>query len=298
MNPVEIEPEVDAVVEFDRLPAIAHVETDRFCDGCGYNLRTQPVRREARTRLLLCRCPECGRFHSVGDATTAGRVWLGRLGTLALFFWVVTVIGSFVGLGAAQIGLSLVPLEELTSYRQVSIASSSTQPVSGANPTSQISSTTTVISGGRIIITGPGGTSTSTYRRVVREPSEHDAALIALLRGLSFVLGFVLATLTAIFLHHWRRWCYVGPVLVVSAGAAALTLYGWNYDYPHLVHWAIPHVVAHAVSCFAGGLVGILFGRAFARLLLTIILPPRVRQVLAFLWLVDGKQPPAATTRA
>jgi len=290
MNPTDADSRAAATAEFDGRPAVAYVEIDRFCDGCGYNLRTQPVRREAHTGLLLCRCPECGAFQPARDAVTAGRLWLARLGTLALCGWVLAICGAFVGLGAAQVGLSYFPLDELTTYRLIPFppaASAST----GTSPASRPVSTVTV-QVGRIVFSGPDG-STSTYRRVPREPREHDTAFLALLWSLSGALGFVLATLLAVCLYHWRRWGYVIPVLVVSGGGGALTLYIWNYNYPYLTAWALPYVSGQAALCLAGGLLGVLFGRALARLLLTLILPPRLRQALAFLWRVDGRPPPA-----
>ena len=66
-------------VPFERLPVIAHIETDRFCQRCSYNMRTQAVRRDPRTELLLARCPECGRFDSVRDHVTATKAWVQRL---------------------------------------------------------------------------------------------------------------------------------------------------------------------------------------------------------------------------
>ena len=67
----------------------------------------------------------------------------------------------------------------------------------------------------------------------------------------------------------------------------------WQAEAPELVDWGTPYIVAHAAAHLAGGLLGVVFGRPFARLLATLLLPPRLRQVLAFLWLTDGKQPPA-----
>jgi len=48
-------------------PVIGHVQTDTFCEGCGYNLHTQAVVREARLGILICRCPECGAACKAAD---------------------------------------------------------------------------------------------------------------------------------------------------------------------------------------------------------------------------------------
>ncbi len=285
------EAELDAVLEFDRQPTVALVETDRFCDGCGYNLRTQPVRRDARTQLLLCRCPECGRFQPVRDGVTAGRVWLQRLGTLALFAWIITVLAVVFGLGAAQVGFTIIPLEKLTRYQRVAI---STPPAwqSDGTDTQQTQSGLgpIVISGMRINIT-QGGT-TTTWRQVVRESYPHYQAFMTLMHGISFALGFLLTLLAVVVFHHWRRWGYLVPAILVPAATGLLVWYIWYYDNPHLCDWATTKIVGQAAAHLAGGLTGILLGRPFARLLVTLMLPPKIRQVLAFLWLADGKQLP------
>lgn len=283
-------PELDPVIEFDRQPAVAFVETDRYCEGCGYNLRTQPVRRDARTRVLLCRCPECGGFQPVREGVTAGQVWLQRLGTLGLFLWIVTILGIVFGLGAAQVGFIFIPLEELTTHRQVTIPSpSSSQP-------SASSARTTVISGGRITITQSG--MTTTYRREVRQTYPYYRAFMALMHGMSFALGFVLMMIAVVVFHHWRRWGYVVPAVLVPVATGVLAWEIWWVDCPHLIDWATPMIVAQAGACLAGGLTGILLGRPLARLLVMLLLPPRLRQVLVFLWLSDGKSPPAVATRS
>jgi hypothetical protein len=288
MNRSELE--LDSLVEFDRQPAVALVETDRYCEGCGYNLRTQPVRRDARTRLLLCRCPECGGFHPVREGVTAGQVWLQRLGTLGLFAWILTILTVIIGLGAAQVGFTYVTLEELTTYRQVVLPTpSSSQPAATGT-------TMTLVTGGRITITQSGGTAT-TYRREVRTSYPYYRVFLALMYGLSFALGFVLMLFAVVALHHWRRWGCLLLACVVPLVTGAVAWYAWSIESPHLIDWGTMKVVSHSAACLAGGLTGILVGRPFVRLLVALMLPPRVRQVLAFLWLADGKQPPPVGAR-
>jgi len=282
------------VVEFDAQPAVARVETDRFCDTCGYNLRTQPVRRDARTDLLLCRCPECGRVHPAHDTVTAGHVWLKRLGSLLLFVWILVVLGAGVALFAAQVGMTFVPLEELTTYRSVTVGPPATQPAGTITRIGPDGSTVMTISAGTVTLSTGG--SPTTWRRVVRQEYEHYAAFTLLVRGISFALGFLLAMMAGVFLHHWRRWAYVLLVILFSVGPAVIAWYVWSHDWPDLREWSELHIAAQAAAHFAGGLAGALLGRLVARLIITVTLPPRVRQALAFLWLVDGKEPPAVAT--
>ena len=95
---------------------VSHIETDRYCAECGYNLRTQPVWRDDRTRILLARCPECGGFAAIDNATTATSPWLNRVATLFLFIWILAVLWAFVGLSFAQGAVIYTTLEELTRW--------------------------------------------------------------------------------------------------------------------------------------------------------------------------------------
>ena len=273
----------EALGEFDQQPAVARIECDRFCDGCGYNLHTQVVRRDTRTQLLLCRCPECGRIHAVRDNVTAGRVWLQRLGTLALFVWMLVVVVGGFSLGAGQVGVTIGTLEELTTYRPTSM------PVTtGPSPT-----TITISRPGRVAYSGGGNT---IWQRQVREEIDYYGAFMALMLGLAFALGFALAVLMTVTMHHWPRGGYLVPVVCVPVLAGAIAWYAWSSDYAHLRGWAAWYVVLDGGANLLGGLVGVLVGRPFARLLATLILPPRLRQVAAFLWLADGKLPPRVAT--
>jgi len=286
----QAERESDLLLDFDRQPTVARVEIDRFCDGCGYNLRTQPVRQLGQTGLLLCRCPECGRLQSARDSTTAGRLWLGRLGTLLLFVWIIVVLGAGFGLAAAQVGLTFVPLEEFSRYQPIT-SIVPTPPIPAASmPIGAPQSTITIIQQGGVTYR-----TVTSLQRQVRADVPYYLPFILLMRGLSFSSGFVLAMLAAVVLYHWRRWGYLIPVVAISVGAGLLVWGIWRNEQPHLLDWANPHILAHAAAHLAGGLAGILLGRPLARLIATLVLPPRVRQVLAFLWLVDGKEPPAVS---
>jgi len=263
----------DAVREFDALPALGRLETDRFCDGCGYNLIMQAVRRDALTQLALCRCPECGRFHAVQDGTTAGRVWLRRLGTLAATAWVVGVLMTGLALALCQFGITIATFEELTTYRQVPTTAAIYNPGSGR-----------------------GMAVNTPWQRAVREEFEGYGLMMAFVYLGVGATGFVLALLMAVAMHHWHRLGYLAVTLVVAAGAAALATYAWVQDYPFLQVWATRYAAALAAVHVLGGVAGAFGGRPLARLAATLVLPPKPRQALAFLWLADKKPPPHVPT--
>jgi hypothetical protein len=106
MSAEQAEPTVDGALRFEDLAPVAFVEIDRYCEACGYNLRTQAVRRDPRTQVLLTRCPECGRHHPAADGTTAARAWVRRFSPLLLCGWVLLVLGGVVGVFSAACGIS------------------------------------------------------------------------------------------------------------------------------------------------------------------------------------------------
>ena len=276
------EPSYDLQRDFDALPPTAYIETDRYCDHCGYNLRTQPLRRDPSTGLLLVRCPECGRLHAARDGATAGRVWLQRLGTLALFYWILLIFGMLFGLGAAEVGITFATLDELTTYQTINIKSATTSaPASG----SQIIS----IGGTTIIQTG---STTTRLVRVIRDRYEHYTAFLTLVHTISYILGFLALLLLVVACHHWRKWGYLIPALLFPALLGGLVWFPWTFDNPQLADWSARMILSQNAAYFVGCLSATLFGRPFARTVVQLLLPPRLRQVLAFLWIADGKPPP------
>ncbi len=260
------------LADFDQQPLVARLETDRFCDHCGYNLHSQAVRRDARTGLLLCRCPECGSFHSARDGVTVGRIWRQRFGTLALFMWVLSVLGMTLILGLAQFGIIISTLEELTTYKEV--------PLSAAGPLRPNQQWAVNSSAGTV------------YMRQPQDVGRDEEHFRWLMFALSAVVGGTFATLLVVTMHHWRRFGYFVPVALLPAAAAALARWGWSLEAPRLSAWGDSYILGLASANLAAGLLGVRFGRPLARLVVMLVLPPRTRQVLAFLWLADGKTPP------
>ncbi len=67
---------------------------------------------------------------------------------------------------------------------------------------------------------------------------------------------------------------------------------------PGLIDWAREYIVGFALVRLIGALLAVWAGRPFARLTVRIFLPPRIRSVLAFLWLADGLDLPRKETPA
>ena len=236
------------------LPTVAMVEMDRYCEGCGYNLRTQPVRRDDRTQVPLIRCPECGRFHAAGDAATALRPWLQRLGALGLWAWILFLLWLGGLLLFVSAIVSYATLDDLTTFRHV-----------------------------------PGGD----YELVVRALRPADLWFIAIMYGLSACIAFLGTCVAVVACHHWRRFGYIALGLLAPMIPAIIVWLIWQEDEPKLLGWGTWVIGAHLGTQWAAALIGVYAGRPLARLLVRVLLPARARAALAFLWLADGRPPPA-----
>ena len=281
----------DVQAAFAAQPIIATIEVDRFCGRCGYNLRTQPVRREPRTELLLCRCPECGQFDAARDGATAGRVWLNRLGTAVSLAWIVGLLGIVLGIGGAQTGISFGVLDETTMYAPLPATTTTLPAGQVANYTSSNSRT-----GMQTVSTvTKDGVQTVTTMKWACQPRDVDTELrlfIWFMRTLSFGLGFTLILLIAVAAHHWPRWTYYVPVIALAAAACGLARIVAQFEMPELGGWAWFVISTQTAAFLVGGACAVPTARPLARLAATIVLPLRWRQVVAFLWLADGKLPP------
>jgi hypothetical protein len=228
-------------------PPIGQVETDTFCEGCGYNLHTQMVVRDERLGILVSRCPECGRFAAAGRTTSASSVWLNRLGTLLLVLWVFFVLAIFslciLFIGMAAYAHAIDLWRALEYYN-------------------------------------------------VRLPNPDLRAQVAL-ACVAGVLGLITGGLFSVLLWHvrgWRRVFGLVPPFLACGGAALV----WAGDSPTrgLREWGIVEICLYLLLLVPALAIGAWTGRPIARGFLKLLVPPKARQHLAFLWIVDGKVPP------
>ncbi len=251
-------------------PILAYVEVDRYCPKCAYNLRTQPVRRDGPTQLLVARCPECGAFDAVAGTMTATKPWLSRLATLGLLMWILAVLGAIFGLSLAQGAVTIGTIAGFTTWQQIQ---------------------------GPIVTTG---SFRSTYQRVLKPDyrgRNYDFIITLAVFG-SFVLAFLLVAMLVVVCHHWGRAVVACFAVVHTSVVSAFVWEIWEQDMPELIDWGKEYIVGFALVRLIGALSAVWAGRPLARLTVRIFLPPRVRSVLAFLWLADGLDLPRKETPA
>ncbi|MCZ6651402.1 MAG: hypothetical protein O7D91_00010 [Planctomycetota bacterium] len=247
---------------------IAYVEVDRYCPRCAYNLRTQPVRRDGPTQLLVARCPECGAFDAVASAMTATKPWLSRLALLGLVMWILFLLWSIFCLSFAQGAVTFGTLGSFTTWQQI--------------PSPMVTA----------------GNSRFPYQRVLKPDylTRDYYFIMSMATFGSFALAFLLVGMLVVVCHHWRRGVFAFFAVVHTFVVSALVLEIWQQDMPGLFEWGRKYIIGFTLVRLIGALLAVWAGRPLARLTVRIFLPPRIRSVLAFLWLADGLEPPRKKT--
>ncbi len=274
--------------KFEDLEQTGVVEMDRYCEGCGYNLRQQAVRRDPTTRLLLCRCPECGAYEPANALTTAHRAWFRMLVVVIWLGWFaiwLNLIGWSVG---GVTGLAVVSGEIRTQW--VDLQEVDLNQLA-ANDRLQ---------NHNYIAGSPG--SPGFYTNSVwdlRPMRDEDALIAAIFLALAGAIGAVMTAITVVAMPHWPRWGYVlfacGWPLIgifIFHGLIWRELYAWRLVTVDLMRWHLVCAVAIEAVALVAGLGAVWLGRPVARLLVRLIVPPKRRGLFAFLWLVDGKGVP------
>lgn len=261
-----------AAAEWRGWTSVGVIEADRFCEVCGYNLRTQPVRREPTTQILLCRCPECGRFEAAGVASSAGRALLRRTSVLMLATWIALILGVFITAGIFDGVMSAFHFDITTQYVHRS---------AGINT--------------RLAAQLPQGLQSGYVIRAL--PPQAELTMWTVLFGCSLGIGLVTGFLAVVALHYWRRWQRLLLVILMPCIAGLVLVAVIASDVPHLVGYMGRIVTTHALLQIAGGMVGLIGGRSFARLLVRMFVPPSWRGPLSHLWQMDGLPPAFGAAR-
>ncbi len=302
-----------------RLPAAQRrgvIEVDTFCPGCHYNLHGQAVTVDDRLDIPVCRCPECGRFHPAGVGVTASSVWVRRLATVLLFNWVAVVIAATVAICFFMGVISEVSVDVYAEHVMVTPDGRPVAPLVGQNGsfTGQhvIAGTNAPVqnfNAAEVLHPIWGGPAVSDNRYDAANPYNYVGVGPATYPSLheagpgwtpwlwaavgSVTLGCLAATLCVTLLWHWPRrryaWCLLLPFV---AGSFLSVVYGVVDQYQLDRGQAIGRAALMGAVQALGVLVGTRVGRPIARAVVSVVVPPKPRQALVFLWQVDGKTMP------
>ena len=258
----------------------ACIELDRYCVGCGYNLRTLPVQRDERTRVLLVRCTECGTYQPANDGATITKPWLHRLTSIVLIGWILFLLALYVQFGFLQGAVMYGTLDELTGYNQSYFNASNPGQITIIN--GQVVTTRTISASGsrRPVIT-------------IRMDDQESVLFLTLMLVISCLLGAIVVGGATVVFPHWRRVSYIALVPIVPFIAGTIVALVWLHEAPHLFDWGVQLTGANAGTHLLGGIAGAFAGRSVVRTIVRVMLPPSVRPRLAFLWLADGKPIPS-----
>jgi|GEM_PF-1476041 len=265
-------PDPTAIQGFDQSPQVGTVELDRYCAGCGYNLRQQAVRREPTTKLLLCKCPECGAFEPANQATTRRRSWFAQFVFLFWLAWIAALGGILAMSISALVSLSIETGDLLNETKYLDKAI-----------TEQTSS----------------GEREINFQYQLRALDGDRAFQLSAFLFASLIVGMGLIAVACIFLPHWKRRGYTllalgWPIIALIAfyGMVANDYYVLKYATAGLKTWIFLSPLLVGLLAMAGGLIAIRLARPIARLIIRIVIPSRQRGPFAYLWLIDDKAIP------
>jgi len=260
---------MDSPAEAKPIPPLQRhlqLETDLFCHACGYNLHGQTVTRDERLDILICRCPECGKFHPAEMGVSATRPWMARMGVMLIAVWVLALL-FVLGFGGFLTG----------ACANVHVGNYTERTWTGPGNRTMIRRMTTPL-----------------VANVGLKAYEHWES-----QWITFVLSDVclsiaLGAFTAIATWHLsstKRLIFLAlPVLVAPVVLWSIT--SEVDDNSEVLGYIVRVIAMYTVLSAAMIVVGQVIGRPIARFMLKLLIPPKLRQHVNFLWTCDGKTPP------
>lgn len=283
-------------------PTGHHINADRPCARCGFNLFGQPIVREAHYGLIAARCPECGQLAALQEYPALGR-WADRWARALAALWVVMLIAATGAQFGPTFGMMIAGVE-IGSEDFAQVIAVAHDRHASMNTTGPVLSSGGAMGGWTQVDLG--------WWR------DHGDALIELEGGLTGVIDHRFAWLLAplnigslaagifwsVCLLGARRRTVVLPAMLPLAVAFVIV---WLAQGDTLTgnaatvyaHDIATETVKRAVLPLMSGtaalslLLGVWQGRRVARTVVRLSLPPRMRSALAILWTRDGLPSPS-----
>lgn len=296
------------------------VLSDRVCVKCFFNLAGQPIVRERIYGLVAARCPECGTIAAIQEYPHLGR-WPRRFVMLLAMGWLVLMLLGLIGSSAivqsAAPGLAqviadpgAVKLAEAHLEYQKEKAALAGPPSPNAAQASwilnQAPSSWSSIEEAYLKDHPPDGffMEAGGWATVWRWPvwiSWTMSAMGVLVVGMCWAVALPHA-------KRWRRMLMIVPIVGIAAvmvlyhnqigfGGGPFASWNWSNGWQY-ASWAVqrkiylPIAIVTTASMTVPLLIGVFIGRGVARLAIRMLIPPRLREPLFFLWFCDGYTPP------
>lgn len=275
---------------------ISELVGDRACAKCHFNLSGQQILREKHYGMLMVRCPECGTPAALQEYPLLGR-WANRFGYLMAGAWLLITI-AIISLTALAIwGMSEEMTQQLAAPYTQYVQKVWGEHVNGSGPPNPYAYTNYQQNqqwwdalDKRALFADAGG-----WRGAVAWSA------LRFTLNMLLVIGSIGAILVVVMPHlRWKGWVVLMLVITTLAASFAwlsMTMNQNAYSYYGGV-WNSWHELYPALFPLSAGIalaflfLGMCLGRRIARALVLLLLPPRLRGPLAFLWRADGKPLP------
>jgi hypothetical protein len=287
----------------DRVPAapmeearICELVGDRACAKCSFNLSGQSVVREPHYGMLMVRCPECGTPAALQEYPLLGR-WANRFGYLMAGAWLAIMI-TIVSLAALAIwGMSEEMTQQLATPYTQHVQKVWTEHVNGSGPPNPYAYTN--------YQQNQQWWDALDKRQLFADAGGWLGAVawgaLWFMLDMLLVMGSIGAILAVVMPHlRWKGRAVLTLFITALAASFAWVSMSMNqnvYSYYGGV-WNSWHELYPALFPLSAGFalaflfLGMCVGRRIARALILLLLPPRLRGPLAFLWRADGKPTP------
>ncbi len=267
---------------------------DRICIHCSYNLIGQPIMREPHYNLLIVRCPECGEVTTTQEYPVLGK-WAGRIGTVFAGLWMLIIIALLALTALMMFGLSLGTTElAIDGYWRY--LNDQHNQWSAANPTPAVGMTSFeawYISQDQSQLLADAGGVFGSLSREFLVPLAATVLLVPVVGAMWSVILIArrMRSLVVFAITMWLIALAFGSMSMIDAMTTDPTWAGraaWQQV-------GVPILAVFITLTLPCLILGMAFGRALARWMVKVLLPPRMWCRMAWLWTTCNLDPPDRT---
>ncbi len=294
-------------------PRLSTLVGDRVCIKCSFNLAGQPVVRESVYGMAIVRCPECSTIASLQEYPILGR-WAGRMAAAIAAVWLLVLILGLFATAGVMFGMTQSGIQ--TGSEKLSNAISKKHKEWADTASAQETAGIKQMFGtAQVVTTGPYVWIDSTWWS-----KQDKGAILAELGGpmrainwqfaniytLQAFLAALLGAVWSVFLLNLKRYrLFIFALLPFGLAFGFAFLANttssrvgmrWGsgaYAIEEASAMLWPYLVGTGLGVgFVAFCIGSWIGRPLVRRLALLLLPPRMRASLAYLWIAEGKTPP------